>query len=95
MTPSENTDLRHVGRSLARRRWTAVVTSAGIGTVLVALAARLGPPAAVATALFAVAAVAANVRLAVGEDRRWRRAFGAVRNDGVHTARRDPTGGSA
>jgi hypothetical protein len=92
MTPSQNTDLRHAGRSLARRRWTAVVTSAGIGTVLVALAARLGPAAAVAATLFAVAA---TVWLAVTEDRRWRRAFGTVRNDGVHTARRASTWGSA
>jgi hypothetical protein len=95
MTPSENTDLRHVGRGLARGRWTAVVTSTGVGTVLVALATRLGPAAAVATALFAVAAVAATVRLAVTEDRRWRRAFSTLRNDDIPTARRNPTGGSA
>lgn len=95
MTPSENTDLRHVGRGLARRRWTSVVTSTGVGTVLVALAARLGPAAALAMALFAVAAVAATVWHAVADDCRWRRTFSTLRNDGVHTARRNPTGGSA
>ena len=88
MTPSENTDLRQVGRALARRRWTSVVASAGVGIVLVALAARLGPTAAVATALFAVAGVVAAVRLAVVEDRRWRRAFSTLRNDGLHAAPR-------
>jgi hypothetical protein len=95
MTPSENTDLRHVGRGLARRRWTSVVTSTGVGAVLVTLAARLGPAAALATALFAFAAVAATVWHAVTEDRRWRRAFSTLRNDDVHTARRNPTRGSA
>ena len=88
MPPSENTDLRQVGRALARRRWTSVVTSAGVGIVLVALAARLDPTAAVATALFAVVAVAAAVRLAVVEDRRWRRALSTMRNDGVDAAPR-------
>jgi hypothetical protein len=92
MTPSENTDLRHVDRGLARRRWTSVGTSTGVGIVVVAVAARLGPASAVATTLFAVAA---TVWLAVTEDRRWRRAFGTSRNEGVHTARRNPTRRSA
>jgi len=88
MTPSENTDLRQVGHTLARRRWTAVVTSAGIGAILVALAARLGPTAAVATALFAVAAVVAAVRFAVLEDRRWRRALSTLHTHDPHAAPR-------
>ena len=88
MTPPERIDLRQIGHTLARRRWTSVVTSAGIGIILVALAARLGSTVAVATALFAVVAVVAAVRLAVVGDRRWRRAYGTLRTDDLHTAPR-------
>jgi hypothetical protein len=69
----------------------SVVTRAGVGTVLVALATRLGPAAAVATALFTLAAVAAPVRQAVTEHRRWRRAFSTLRIDDVDAARRGST----
>jgi hypothetical protein len=88
MTPAEHIDLRQIRHTLARRRWTAVVTSAGVGIILVALAARLGPTAAVASALFAVVAVVAAIRLAVVEDRRWRRAYSRLRTDDPRTAPR-------
>ena len=88
MIPSENADLRRVGRGLIGRRWTSVVTSAGVGVVLVALAARFGAAVAAATAMFAVAAVLAAVWLAIIEDRRWRREFRTVRDVGADSARR-------
>ena len=46
MLPSENADLHRLGRGLIGRRWTSVVTSVGVGVVLVALAARFGAVAA-------------------------------------------------
>jgi hypothetical protein len=88
MIPSENADLGRVGRGLIGRRWTSVVASAGVGVVLVALAARFGAVAATATALFAVATVLAAVWLAIIEDRRWRKAFSTVRDGGADSARR-------
>ena len=95
MTSSENTDLHHVRRGLARQRWTSVITSAGLGTVLVALIARLTPASALATEIFAIVAVAAAVQHAVIEDRRWGRAFSTLRVDCADAARRDPTRRSA
>ena len=91
MNTSERTDLRQVRRYLARSRGISVVTSAGVGIVLVALAARLDPAAAVATTLFAIAAVVAAVRLATAENRCWRRALIAIRTDGIDAERHDST----
>jgi hypothetical protein len=87
MTPPRRTALCQTGRALAQRRWTSVITSAGVGAVLVAFAARLGPAAAGGAALFAAAAVGAAIRLALAEDRRWRRAFSTLRDGGKHAAR--------
>ena len=82
-----NTDLRRSGRGLARGRLTSVVTSAGLGLVLVALAARLDPVVAIATAVFMIVAIAALLWHAAMENRRWRHALRIARDGGVSEAR--------
>jgi hypothetical protein len=73
VTPPADNELTRARRGLAWRRWTSVLTTAATGVVLVALAARVGAAAAVATALFAVVALGAAAWRAAAEDRRWRR----------------------
>ena len=89
MDTSDHSTLRDIRRGEAGRRWTSVVTSAGVGIVLVALATRLGTAAAVVTTLFVVVATAAAVRTAVTQDDRWQRAFDALRNDGAGHGQHD------
>lgn len=74
MTPAIDNPLTRARRGLRGHRWTAVITTAGTGVVLVALAARIGT-AAVAVAVFAAAALAMAVWRAATGDRRWRRAL--------------------
>lgn len=95
MIPSENTTLRAAGRGLARMHWTSVATTAGVGVVLVALAARLGGTAAAVMAFVAGSAVLAAAWRAIIEDRRWRRALSIVQQDVVPGARRSSTRRSA
>ena len=73
MTSSPLDDpLRVARRGLRTQRWTSVITTAGTGVVLVALASRLGAAAAVTAAIVVVAATALAVRHALAGDRRWR-----------------------
>ena len=85
MTPPVANQLSTVKRAQASRRWTALLTTAGTGLVVVALAARLGRAAAIAVAVFAAAAVIATAWRVAAEHRRWRHAFEAAR-----THRRPP-----
>ena len=95
MTPPAANDLGTAKRAQASRRRTAVLTTAGTGLVIVALAARLGQAAAIAAAVFAGAAVAAAAWRAAAEDRRWRHAFDVARTpapaSAVRPRRRRPT----
>ena len=80
MTPSVHNELSRARRSLAWRRWTAVITTTGTGVVLVALTARLATQAAVVVALLVAVAIGAAAWRAATEDRRWRRALGVTRS---------------
>ena len=82
MTPSADNELSRARRSLASRRWTAVITTTGTGVVLVALTARMTTEAAVAVAVLVAVAIGAAVWRAATEDQRWRRALGAARSGG-------------
>ena len=83
MTPSVDNELSRARRSLAWRRWTAVITTSATGIVLVALAARLATAAAVAVALFASVATAAAAWRAAAEDRRGRHLLDVPRARGA------------
>lgn len=83
MSPASDNPLSTARRDLRVQRWTAVLTTAGTGVVLVAFAARLGTPAAVAAAVFAAAALAMAVWRAANGDRPWRRASAAVRTPSI------------
>jgi len=72
MIPPVGNALTTFRRGEAQRRWTAVLTTAVTGVVLVSLASRLGAAAAVAGALFAATTVTAAVWRAIARRRRWR-----------------------
>lgn len=78
MSRAVDSPLTRARRGLRMHRWTSVITTAGTGAVLVALAARTGTAAAVAMAGFAAAALAAAVWRAATGDHRWRRAMGTA-----------------
>ncbi|QYG94264.1 hypothetical protein HC251_18690 [Iamia sp. SCSIO 61187] len=92
--PAEN-ELTFAQRGLAWGRWTAAITTTGAGIVVVALVARVGAAAAVATAVFVVVAVGAAVWRAAAEGRRWRRALGRARSGGARSPQRARRGRSA
>ena len=78
MTVASDNPLTRARRGLRVHRWTAVITTAGTGVVLVALAARADTVAAVAVTDLAATALAVAIWRAASGDRRWRRALGTA-----------------
>lgn len=78
-TPTHDGTLDTARRGLRTWRWTAVITTAGTGMVMVALASRVGDASAVVAGILAATAFVLAILRALTTDRRWRQAMSSTR----------------
>jgi len=90
-TPTHDRALDTARRGLRTWRWATVLTTAGTGVVVVALASRVGDASAVLAAVVGATAFAVAIRRSLSTDRRWRRARSSVRTRPPSVSPRETT----